>query len=483
MTRASSNIARWRRDPVTFVREVLTAEPDGWQVEVLQAAASGQKRIALKASKGPGKSTVLAWIAWWFLLTRLHPKVICTSVTADNLSDGLWTELSKWQQRSPLLRKAFTWTKTRITANDHPETWWASARTWSKDADTRQQGETLAGIHADNVLFLVDEAGGVPDAVVSAAEAGLANADESAGRTAMLVLAGNPTQTSGPLYRACSQERALWWVKEISGDPDDPKRAPRVNIDWAREQITKYGRDNPWVLVNVFGQFPPAQANTFIGVEVAAQASRRVVGEADYSDHPKILGVDVARFGDDRTVLFPRQGPVAFAPQIYRNKRTTEVAHLVAFAIEKWRPDAVFIDAGGVGAGVVDQLLELGHDVMGVESASSPLTAEPKLKNRRAEMWWLMAEWMRHGCIPDDGELIAELTTPTMKYDATSHIQLESKDDIKKRGLPSPDKADALALTFAAPVIRKFAALPGAPGMSSRPGGQERRKYDPFARL
>lgn len=475
MTPASAKVAEWRARPVAFVRECLRVEPDAWQVEVLEAVVSS-KRLCLKASKGPGKSAVLAMLGWWFLATRPHPKLVATSITGDNLRDGLWAEFSRWQQRSPLLQETFTWSAERITCNDAPETWFASARQWAKGADASQQANTLAGIHADHVMFLVDEAGGIPDAVVAAAEAGLANADDSRGTTARLVLAGNPTHLSGPLYRACTRERPLWWVKEISGDPDDPNRAPRISVQWAREQIEKYGRDNPWVLVNVFGQFPPGQSNTLVSVEEASQAAQRTLSEDVYAEAPKVLGIDVARFGDDRTVFFPRQGRMALRPKVFRNLSTMEVADQAALSIEKWKPDAVFIDQTGVGAGVVDRLRQLGHSVIGVDAAGRPVTAQPRFLNRRAEMWWLMAEWLRGGgAVPDDAELISELTAPTYRFDSSGRLQLEAKTELKQRGLPSPDKADALALTFSAPVVRRPVQLPGA-----APFGRAAHDYDPY---
>lgn len=451
MKLAGDTIRTWREQPKRFVREVLGATPDAWQDEVLEAAGV-RNRIALKASKGPGKSTLLAWLGWWFLLTRLHPKVVVTSISEDNLADGLWAEFAKWQGKSPLLQKAFTWSAERIKSNDHPETWWASARTWPKTADTNEQAKTLAGVHADNVLFLIDEAGGIPDAVVATAEAGLANADAAEGREALLAIAGNPTHTSGPLWRACTSERALWWVKEISGDPDDPKRAPRVSKEWARTQIAKYGRDNPWVLVNVFGQFPPGQSNTLIGVEEATAASKRTLQRAHFIQEPRVLGIDVARQGDDRSVLFPRQGRAAMAPKVFRNLDTMDLADRIALFIDKWNPDATFIDQATFGIGVVDRLHHLGYRVVGVDFGGKALDGK-KFANKRAEMWWLMMEWVRAGgCTPQLDELIGEMSTPTYKFDEHGRLLLEKKVEVKKRTGTSPDLADALALTFAAPV-------------------------------
>ena len=126
-------IQAWRADPRRFVRDMFGVTPDAWQDDVLEAFPHQQK-IALKASKGPGKTAVEAWCAWNFLLTRPHPKIVATSITAENLADNLWTEMAKWQHKSELLKAAFTWGKTRIFANDHPETWWMSARTWPKTA-------------------------------------------------------------------------------------------------------------------------------------------------------------------------------------------------------------------------------------------------------------------------------------------------------------------------------------------------------------
>src|SRR6185437_7015278 len=163
------------------------------------------------------------------------PKVAATSISEDNLRDNLWTVMAHWQAKSDLLKAAFTWTKSRIFANDHPETWWMAFRTWPKSADRSRQADTLAGLHADYILFILDESGGIPDAVMASAEAALSSCVEG-----HIVQAGNPTHLEGPLWRACTSERRLWHVTEISADPDDPRRATRVKAEWAKEQIEKY---------------------------------------------------------------------------------------------------------------------------------------------------------------------------------------------------------------------------------------------------
>ncbi len=444
---AQRRIAVWKADPVAFVREQFQVEPDAWQLVVLRAFNTNPRQ-AMKACKGPGKSAVLAWLVWLFLSTRPHPKVVCTSITGDNLADGLWTELAKWQNKSPFLLAAFQWAKTRIVAKDHPNTWWASARSWAKGADATQQADALAGIHSDNVLFVIDEAGGVPDAVAAAAEAGLANVIDPNVQEAHLLLAGNPTMLEGPLHRACTSERHLWHVTEITSDPDDPNRTPRVSIKWAREQIEKFGKDNPWVLVNVFGKFPPSSLNALLGPDEVSVAMKRHLPIDAYDWAAKVIGVDVARFGDDRTTLAPRQGLVAFQLIEMRGARSTEVAARVAKAEDDWQADGVCVDGtGGYGAGVIDNLVAAGRTPFEVQFGGAP--DDKRFANKRTEMWWDMAQWVKKGgCLPNDPELLRELTAPTYTF-VGGKLALEPKDQIKARLGFSPDKADGLACTFA----------------------------------
>lgn len=453
MNAAADRIRHWRAHPLAFVRELFGVEPDAWQADLLQAFPHRQ-RLAMKACKGPGKTACLAWIGWNFLVCRPHPKIAATSITGDNLADGLWTEMAKWQGGSPLLRDLFQWTKTRIFAKDHPETWWMSARTWPRSADATTQADTLAGLHADYLLFLVDEAGGIPDAVMAAAEAGLANAG-AGGVEARIVIAGNPTHLEGPLYRACTSERELWHVVEISADPDDPKRTPRVSAEWARQQIKKYGRDNPWVLVNVFGRFPPTSLNSLLGPDDVRAAMERFHRPEAYEGSPRILGVDVAREGDDASCILPRQGVVCFEPRVIRGATSIQGAGMVARKWEDWDADACFVDGtGGFGAGWVDQLRQLGRQPIEVQFSGSPI--DERYRNKRAEMWFLMAEWIKGGGAlpPTLTEIVAELTAPVYFFHG-DRLQLQHKDDIKAKIGRSPDIADALALTFAAPVRRR----------------------------
>lgn len=466
---AASKIKLWREHPDIFVRQVFKATPDPWQDEVLKDFPNYQRQ-AMKASKGPGKSCLEAWLAWNFLLTRPFPKIAATSISGDNLRDGLWTEMAKWREKSPLLKETFIWQKERIFNKEYPETWWMSARQWSKSADPSALGNTLAGLHADYIMFLLDESGGLPDAVMASAEAALSSCKEG-----HIIQAGNPTHLEGPLYRACTSERNLWKVYEITSDPDDPKRSPRVDIKWANEQISKYGRDNPWVLVNVFGKFPPSSFNALIGPEELNQSILRRYKENEFINQPRILGVDVARYGDDSSVIFPRQGLQAFTPLQFRNVDGNEGAEVTVRKWNDWDADACFIDnTGGFGSSWLDNLYRLGKAPIGIHFSQK--SSSDRYFNKRSEMAFNLVDWIkRGGAIPDCKELVQALTQTSYTFKG-EQLLIEPKEDVKAKLGYSPDHMDALMLTFALPVEKERNPLfPHASQMHTF-------EYNPFSR-
>lgn len=478
-------LAKWRLDPASMVRDLFQVEPDVWQLEGL-AAFPTSPRMAFKAAKGPGKTAFLAWIAWNFLLTRPNPKCAATSISGDNLADNFWTEMAKWQDRSPLLKSMFTWTKTRIFANSSPEQWWISARTWPKNGDVNRQADTLAGLHADYILFLLDETGGMPEAVMASAEAALSSCVEG-----HIIQAGNPTQLSGPLYRACTSSRHLWKVIEITGDPDDPKRSPRISIEWAREQIQQYGKDDPYVRVNVFGQFPEASMNSLIGPEDVDASMNRFYREFQIGNVPKVIGVDVARYGDDSSVIARREGMQAYEMLKFRNLESVQGAGVVNREWLKWGADAAFVDGtGGYGSGWVDQLVVLGQSPIGV-AFNSMAHQKDRYANKRAEMMFDLVAWIkRGGALPKDDNLKKALieTTYTLKGDK---VIIEPKDALKARLRFSPDELDALMLTFAEPVAIRSKQARGQhtsyfdifSAMDNLSGNGYNARHDPFLNL
>lgn len=456
MTQAASDRIRlWRYDPVTFVRDVFRTEPDAWQRDTLRLAGGDlnpRRKICMKACTGPGKSATLAWLGWHRLLCfgkpGEHPKGAALSVTRDNLTDNLWAELSKWRGRSDLLQAAFEWTKEKIYARDHPETWFLSARSYAKDADAEAIGRTLSGLHSQFPFILLDETGEMPVAIgKSAQQIFTGNPMDAA-----ILQAGNPTSTSGLLYESCKS--GAWDVITITADPNDPKRTPRVDVAHAQAMIDEYGRDNPWVMATILGLFPPGGFNALLSYEDVEAAMQRSYREDAYGFAARILGVDVAREGDDRSIIFPRQGLAAFEPIVMRNAKTIEGATRVAVKKNEWEADGCFIDnTGGFGAGWVDQLTAWNHEVTGVHFAGK--ATDSRYANIRSEMFFKMAEWVKGGgALPRIPGLAEELTTPEYWFKG-DQFMLEPKEQIKKRLGRSPDYADALALTFAYPVAPK----------------------------
>lgn len=448
-------VRRWKRDARIFVRELFGVTPDRWQDKALAIVSNPRtRRLALKACKGPGKTAVLAWIILWFLVCHVESKVGCTSINEGNIDSNLWPELLKWMNRSAFLKAAFSWSSTKVQRRGNAN-WFAVKRTWPKTGDAQQQADALAGIHADDVMFILDESGGIPQGVMVTAEAVLATlteAMERAGHRALVVQSGNPTHTTGPLYRACTTERALWEVITITGDPDDPDRSPRISLKHAQEQIALWGRDNPWVMVNILGEFPPQSINSLLGVEEVERAMKRHYVYEDYAHNQKRLGVDAARFGDDRWVIFPRQGQAAFRPIVMRQPKTTQVATRIAKAYKDWSMSPtngliLFDESGHWGHGAFDILVTAGLPVIGVLGEDKAPTKH--YKNMRTYCWLMMADWVKKvGALPHLPEMIPELTEPTYTFIGGQFV-LEPKDQIKARLGWSPDLADGLAETFA----------------------------------
>lgn len=458
MTSAQLKIKHWREDPCAFVFDQFGVTPDRWQEEALRAFADPTKqRISLQACAGPGKSAVLAWCGWNFLSCYAekgeHPKGAAVSITGENLDTNLWPEFAKWQARSPFLTHAFTWTKTRITANDHPETWFLSARSYPKSATADEQGKTLSGLHSKFVLSLIDESGAIPTTVLRAAEQALSNCVFG-----KILQAGNPISLEGMLYAAATTLAAQWHIIRVTGDPDDPMRSPRIDKEWAQRQIDTYGRENPWVMSYILGQFPPSSLNSLLGPEDVMAAIHRTMEPSAYNWAQARLGVDVARYGDDRTVIFPRQGKRAFFPKVMRHARDSAVSTDIATAViaerQPFRGAPIIMDAtGGWAAGACDVLKALDSDHAPVNVQFHTPGFDQRYKNRRAEMWFEMAEWVKAGgWLPNLPELIGELSTPTYTY-VGGKFQLEPKEQVKERLGRSPDLADALALTFGVPEI------------------------------
>jgi phage terminase large subunit len=473
--KARARIQEWKRDPVKFVRDCFGVTPDEWQIEAMShlgGEPNAARRLCMKACTGPGKSATLAWMGWHrlacFAAKGEHPKGAALSITADNLKDNLWAELSKWQQRSEFLKSAFTWTKEKIYANDHPETWFLSFRSFSKDANAEAVGRALSGLHSQFPFVLLDETGDMPVAVGRAA----AQIFTGNPRDAAIIQAGNPTSSTGLLYESCTKSEA-WEIITITADPKDPKRTPRVSVEHAEEMIRTYGRDNPWVMATILGLFPPTGFNALLGPDDIDAANARHYTADEYGSAPIVLGGDVARQGDDSSAIARRQGRQAFPIRTLRIPDTMILADQFIKEMQAQDADGMLVDeTGGYGAGVIDAMRQLGHDVIGVQFGGK--ASDYRYFNKRSEMYFEMAKWVKAGgALPEDRELKEELCATTFVYQGDK-FRIVEKELIKQQIGRSPDKADALALTFAMPIAKK----------QTGPMGKRQRSlatYDPYA--
>ena len=288
-------LIEFKNKPVKFVREVLKAEPDEWQAEAMKALVT-QNRVAIRSGHGVGKTALEAWTVCWFLFTRPHCKVPCTAPTIRQLYDILWSEISKWLKRSPLLQAMFEWQKTKVTFKGEPERWQAIARTAARP-------ENMAGFHDEHLLFILDEASGIEDAIFEAVEGALTGKDNK------LLICGNPTRNTGFFKRAFYEDRDLYYTMKVSS-----AESGRVSNEYCKRLIRQYGADSDVVRVRVLGEFPKAESDSLIALERIEEAQNRepvYLGEL-------VIGCDVARFGDDETVLAARIGNTLVTIEHYR---------------------------------------------------------------------------------------------------------------------------------------------------------------------
>lgn len=394
---------------------------------------------------------LLAMLGWHYFMTNHQPKIAALSITKDHLKSNLWAELLMWREHSELCKKSTNDGAERITLKGHEGYSFIDARSFPKSADQHQQASALAGLHAKNVGFLIDEAGTIPDSVLATADAALTQ-EVSDTTNAKLMVTANPEVPSGLIYNAAMGKTVQKWATyRISGDPDDPKRAPKVDINWAREQIQQFGPDDPWVLINVFGKYPKQAADMLLTDAEVQEAMQRQVKEEDVVNAQSRMGIDVARGGVDRSAFAFRKGLKAYPiDTVGSHIHGPELAGITMTKHENKRIERVFVDdTGGFGSAVVDSL-----DMSAPTFDVTPIKYNAKAQdrryfNKRTEMWVRMRDWVRKGgCLPNDPELAQELTMPKLFFHG-GVFRLEEKDQIKKRLGKSPDKADALAQTFA----------------------------------
>ena len=435
--------------------------PRKWQREVLTELTEHIKqnngkvdfdtfRMATSSGRGIGKSALVSWLVIWMMTTRIGSTTIVSANSEAQLRSVTWAEITKWLSMS-MNTHWFEVSATRVMPAKWltelverdlklgTRYWGVEGRLWSAE-----NPDSYAGVHNfSGVMLVFDEASGIEDSIWSVA-AGFFT--ENTPNRFWLAFS-NPRRNSGYFYESFHSKREFWKNKIV-----DARTVEGTDKAVYQQIIDEYGADSAQAHVEVFGEFPSASDDQFIGSDIVDEAMIR----DKYKDlsAPIILGVDPARFGADSTVIAVRQGRDIIAIKRYKGDDTMETVGRIIECMEEYKPVLVNIDEGGLGAGVVDRMKEQRYKVKGVNFANKSKNMM-MYGNKRAEMWGDMREWLRSASIPKDRTLKTDLISPLMKPDSKGAIFLESKKDMKARGLASPDAADAIALTFAYPVAHR----------------------------
>ena len=458
----------FQKDAELFVRRVLGVTPTPQQSALLKAISQPGARVSVKSGHGTGKTTALAWILLWHVSCFPDSKTPCTAPTGHQLSDLLWAEAAKWHDKMhPFFKDNLAISKDTIAVKGNEAGQFAVARTARKE-----QPEALQGFHGTHVLFIIDEASGVPDPVFEPMRGALSTSG------ARVVMAANPTRLDGLFHRTHHRLRDSWQRLTFSC-----LDSPMVSKEYVEEMRRDYGEDSDLYRVRVLGEFPSQSINQLIGVELVERAQRVHLRADQYNQGPVILGVDVAWEGDDRSVVYLRQGLYSMMLCSFRNIDNMSLAdRVVSWQIEH-NAQAVFIDVGW-GTGVIDRMRQLGHSPVPVNFGGKA-AKDVRFQNKRAEMWVTLKEWLESGgALEDLDDLKSDVASPEYMFTPAGKIQLEAKKDMKKRGMPSPDLADALALTFAAPVLPRKPAVVGLAErrFASNNSSFTNSKYNPLSR-
>tara|TARA_R110002096_G_scaffold8388_5_gene34997 strand:- start:569 stop:1978 length:1410 start_codon:yes stop_codon:yes gene_type:complete len=452
----SEFIEKYKTDPTRFVREILGQEPDPWQIELLEATMT-ERLCAIKSGHGIGKSTCCAWLMLHHMLCFYPQKTVCTAPTASQLFDALFAELkSQLLRLPPALQQLFEVFSERIVLKADPSGSFCSART-----ARAENPDSLQGIHSANVLLICDEASSVSNAIFEAAGGSLSTPNSK------LVMVGNPTRSEGYFYDAFTKLSDRYWTRTVSCEDSS-----RVTPEYIEEMEERYGRDSGVFSVRVLGNFAETTEDTIISNSLVEAAVTRDVEVSETA--PIVYGLDIARFGSDKSALCKRQGNHVLEP-IKSWAKLDTMALTGAIHAEYMKDQAggkapveILCDSIGVGAGACDRMRELNMPAIDVNTGESA-SVSGQYKNLRAELWHKAKEWFEQlNCrIPRDERLMFELCSPRYTYESTGKIRMETKSEMKKRigHKGSPDFADSFVLTFAG----TSAIMSGASGGWSKP--------------
>jgi hypothetical protein len=430
--------------------------PDAWQIHILELihkkhlTLEQALRVAVASGHGIGKSALIAWIVLWFHFCKPMGAGIVTANTGKQLSGKTWREIGVWLERMrEVYRRDRVITATKLYQVDHELTWFIAAVEWNE-----KKPAAFQGLHAEWVLVVMDEGSEIPTNICEAVSGAMTTPH------AIWVIFGNPTKNTGYFYECFHRFRNRWHTIQV-----DSRAAKMTNKQELEGMIADYGIDSDYCRVRIRGVFPRAGSVQFIANDNVEEsfAGWRKLGKLTMNRNhpiffgPLVLGVDVARFGDDASCIWARRGNYARRLARYRGADTQDLASYIAEFIDELDPDMVFVDGTGLGAGVVDRLRKLGYGARTYEVINSGKAKnDKKYKNVRAECWGGMRDAVKAGLMIEPmQEVMDDLTGPEYFFDGQQRIQLEAKDDMKRRGLASPDNGDALANTFASPVAAR----------------------------
>lgn len=419
--------------------------PDEWQKELMNECAmayiedpDASPRFATASGHGIGKTAEVAWLILWAMSTRPHLSGVVTANTTSQLSTKTWRELALWHKLA-INSHWFKWSATSFRHVDHPETWMVNAV-----PNTEHNSEAFAGLHAKYKIIIFDEASGIPDKIWEVTEGAMTDP------RSMWFVFGNPTKNTGR-FVDCFTTDTRWRRRQV-----DSRSCKMTNKKELEVWVKTYGEDSDFVRVRIRGVFPRAGNMQFISSEDFDMAVLRELPAEVWMYMPIVIGVDVARFGTDQSVIAIRQGRKLHELRKFREYNTMMLATEVVRAIKEYKPSHVFVDGVGVGGGVVDRLRQLNYDIVEVNAGSKPYDTE-MYYNKRIEMADRMRLWMKGAdmtCCTGDKDCRTAFIGIEYGYADTKTaggelIRLERKADMRKRGLSSPDEFDAVAHTFA----------------------------------
>lgn len=392
-------------------------------------------RMAVSSGHGTGKTALISITILWYMVTRSNANVRVTANSEAQLRSTTWPELALWNTRC-IFGHWFKWEATRFSKIGARETWYAEAITWNE-----ANPAAFAGKHGRYYLTIYDEAAGIPSVIWETTRGSMT----TKGNTHLAF--GNPIFPSGGFFDIFhTEKRNMWNLRHINS-----LETKHGNSSELRAIVREYGPDHDVTRRRVLGQFPRQAARQFISTETVERAIERRIEPIEYENFPIYMGIDVAHFGDDRSVIVIRQGPRLLQIHTFEGMDTVELTN-VAIGHLKSNPNIsmCFVDATGIGVGVSDMLARWTHKVQPVQVGRRP-TNQKLYKNLRVEIWDKMRAWLDTADLPDNPILRQELTQIEYDYTDLGQMRLEKKVAMKARGIPSPDIADALAFTFCRP--------------------------------